>query len=78
MMPDTECKAALHLALNPISEASARDPLQDLANIIELIQRINLALLKSHAPVAPQAAKNTATAAQYSVRGQSYRAWRLQ
>ena len=69
-MLDTECEAAFHLALDRISALSAEDPLQGLASVIELMQQINMELLKSYAPVALQAAKNTATAAQHSVCGQ--------
>jgi hypothetical protein len=68
-LPDAQCEAALHVALDRIVEVSEEDPLQGLADIIALMQKVNIELYKCYAPTAMQAAQNTAMVAQNAVGG---------
>jgi hypothetical protein len=66
-LPDGQCEAALHVALDRIADAAETDPLQGLASLIDLMQRVNIELYKCFAPAAIQAAQNTAVVAQHAL-----------
>lgn len=63
-LPDNECEAAIHLALDRIVELSERDSLAGLSSVIDLMQKINVEIYKSYAAVGLRAAQTTAVLSQ--------------